>query len=120
MFSRKLFGFIASRNLSKSYVKKVNRVSSMFVHETGSKRTDESSREKLKSLPYSALGVGIAITYIFWEKYKNGLEIQILPSVFAAQPDVSGGRREKYNFIADIVNKVVPSVVYIEIKDNRR
>ncbi|XP_028158310.1 uncharacterized protein LOC114351337 [Ostrinia furnacalis] len=42
--------------------------------------------------------------------------------LFAAEPigNELKGRREKYNFIADVVKVSAPSVVYIEIKDGRR
>ncbi|KAF7273520.1 hypothetical protein GWI33_013763, partial [Rhynchophorus ferrugineus] len=52
--------------------------------------------------------------------------LNILPQVNAAElfktkpPDQLTGRRAQYNFIADVVEKSAPCVVYIEIKDNRR
>lgn len=54
----------------------------------------------------------------------------LVPSVSAAvayPPDGAAGddkrpptRRERYNFIAEVVEKTKPAVVYIEIKDMRR
>lgn len=42
-----------------------------------------------------------------------------LPAVSAARPTFEKGNREKFNFIANVVNHVAPAVVYIEIKDLR-
>lgn len=44
---------------------------------------------------------------------------QLLPAVSAARPTFQKGNREKFNFIANVVNHVAPAVVYIEIKDLR-
>lgn len=41
------------------------------------------------------------------------------PTVAAARPTFEKGNREKFNFIANVVNHVAPAVVYIEIKDLR-
>lgn len=42
-----------------------------------------------------------------------------LPSVAAATPLSKKGNRDKYNFIAEVVEVSAPAVVYIEIKDTR-
>lgn len=46
----------------------------------------------------------------------------LLPIVSAAKPTHSSslkGNREKFNFIANVVDHIAPAVVYIEIKDLR-
>lgn len=60
----------------------------------------------------------IAITgFIGCEEYKK--LTFYLPTVSAARPSFEKGNREKFNFIANVVNHVAPAVVYIEIKDLR-
>lgn len=44
---------------------------------------------------------------------------QYFPTVLAAKPTFEKGNREKFNFIANVVNHVAHAVVYIEIKDLR-
>ena len=41
--------------------------------------------------------------------------VNIMSPVFAAEPLVSSPRAQ-FNFIADVVEKAAPAVVYIEIK----
>lgn len=45
----------------------------------------------------------------------------LMPSIAAAipTPNIGESNRAKFNFLADIVEKVAPAVVYIEIKDKR-
>ncbi|XP_077296597.1 HTRA2-related serine protease [Arctopsyche grandis] len=64
-----------------------------------------------------AAALGTAV-YNLW-----GLQWSVGPSVQAAVPTGSTsleGRRKMFNFIADVVDQSAASVVYIEIKDNRR
>lgn len=47
----------------------------------------------------------------------------LLPKCYAAIPTSTtkkSGNREKFNFIAEVVNVSAPAVVYIEVKDTRR
>ncbi|KAG8236305.1 hypothetical protein J437_LFUL016377 [Ladona fulva] len=76
-----------------------------------------------------AFGIGFGLSWVFKEKSKL-LEncSEIFPNVLAAKtfdpvdppepPNSSIYKR--FNFIADVVEKCAPSVVFIEIKDHRR
>lgn len=80
-----------------------------------------------KNLTWSILGVGIGLG--FW--FRNDILRcwNLLAVVEAAKPvdpniesgdDSVHGLRFKHNFIADVVESVAPSTVYIEIKDTKR
>ncbi|XP_055849041.1 serine protease HTRA2, mitochondrial [Episyrphus balteatus] len=54
-------------------------------------------------------------------KNKDSFAINFLPSVQAKTlPTTKSNRRNEYNFIADVVGECANTVVYIEIKDERR
>ncbi|KAL1517556.1 hypothetical protein ABEB36_001306 [Hypothenemus hampei] len=60
-------------------------------------------------------------SYLTYKVVKN--RVTVLPQVNAASmfdPSQLAGRRKQFNFIADVVEKSAPAVVYIEIKDSRR
>jgi hypothetical protein len=78
-------------------------------------------------LTWSILGVGIELGFWFWSDIL--ICWNLLAVVEAAKPldpnIESGGDsvhrlRFKHNFIADVVESVAPSTVYIEIKDTKR
>ncbi len=54
----------------------------------------------------------IAITAVIcYAEYRK--KFRFLPAVSAARPSFEKGNREKFNFIANVVNHVAPAVVYI-------
>jgi len=80
-----------------------------------------------RNLTWSILGVGIGLG--FWLRSDILRCWNLLAVVEAAKPvdpniesgdDTVRGLRFKHNFIADVVESVAPSTVYIEIKDSKR
>lgn len=68
------------------------------------------------------LGITTYLGTLLTNEYKEKF-LGFAPTVSAATAVSTGvlsGRREKFNFIADVVDHCGPSVVYIEIKDTRR
>ena len=67
----------------------------------------------------AGLSVGFGIGYII--KNNAAINDSVIPIINAAKPtDIGSELRSKFNFIADVVEIVAPSTVYIEIKDLRR
>jgi hypothetical protein len=74
------------------------------------------------------VGLGIGLGY--WFQSDNLRNLNVLPVIEAAKPvdkntgagDDSDkvGLRSRHNFIADVVETVAPSTVYIEIMDTKR
>jgi len=82
---------------------------------------------EFRNLTRSILGVGIGLG--FWFRSDILRCWNLLAVVEAAKPvdpniesggDSVHGPRFKHNFIADVVESVAPSTVYIEIKDTKR
>ena len=80
-----------------------------------------------RNLTWSILGLGIGLG--FWFRSDSLRCWNLLAVVEAAKPvdpniesggDSVHGLRFKHNFIADVVETVAPSTVYIEIKDTKR
>lgn len=69
---------------------------------------------------YKAMCFAGVLGYVLYKEWLG------FPVVEAAIPFTGGGdnnikgRRDKFNFISDVVRVCAPSVVYIEIKDTRR
>jgi hypothetical protein len=81
------------------------------------------------ALTSAVLGLGIGLGY--WFQSDSLRNLNFLPVAEAAKPvdpnigaggdsNKNGGLRSQHNFIADVVETVAPSTVYIEIKDHRR
>lgn len=70
----------------------------------------------------SGLGVGIALGFMYRNREQLNLssDRRLVPNVFAATKKSLAGRRDQFNFIADVVEVSAPAVVYIEIKDTRK
>ncbi|XP_011871993.1 PREDICTED: serine protease HTRA2, mitochondrial-like isoform X2 [Vollenhovia emeryi] len=69
-----------------------------------------------------ASAAGLAL-YDWWSDDRRivGLAVPNWPAVRAISPPSDGNRnRDKYNFIADVVEISAPAVVYIEIKDSNK
>lgn len=86
---------------------------------------NSSHRQHFNEQNFLYLGLGfvcLSVTVIGLKKCK----INLLPTVHAVSPfdtaDSLGGSgsRNRFNFIADVVEKTAASVVYIAIVDNRR
>ncbi|XP_029675631.1 serine protease HTRA2, mitochondrial isoform X1 [Formica exsecta] len=91
----------------------------------GRRVNDSKSREFLTCTALiSAVGLGYVLYNWkddIWRRIEN-LAVPNCPVIHAVSLPPSNGNqnRDRYNFIADVVEISAPSVVYIEIKDNRR
>lgn len=91
----------------------------------GRRVLDNRSREFLTCTALiSAVGLGYVLYNwkdVIWRRIEN-LAVPNCPVIHAVSLPPSNGNqnRDRYNFIADVVEISAPSVVYIEIKDNRR
>ncbi|XP_050449591.1 serine protease HTRA2, mitochondrial [Cataglyphis hispanica] len=91
----------------------------------GRKVFENRSREFLTCTALiSAVGLGYVLYNwkdVIWRRIEN-LAVPNCPVIRAVSLPPSNGNqnRDRYNFIADVVEISAPAVVYIEIKDNRR
>jgi len=97
------------------------------VKERGRVRHNAKPLVEYRNLTWAVLGVGIGLG--FWFRSDILRYWNLLAVVEAAKPvdpnsesggDSVQGLRFKHNFIADVVESVAPSTVYIEIKDTKR
>ncbi|XP_046383576.1 serine protease HTRA2, mitochondrial [Ischnura elegans] len=92
-------------------------------------KSRHNSRGSYAFILGAALSVGFGLTLFvkskkhkLWENLHLPLPIVSAASAFLpGDPDSPNSRlSQRFNFIADVVEKCAPSVVYIEIKDQRR
>ncbi|XP_043274199.1 serine protease HTRA2, mitochondrial isoform X2 [Venturia canescens] len=120
-----------SANKNISYSRCVIYLNSKRNFETGNRNAHSEDEKKIVTRKQCFLTFGIiaatGLGYALY-KWKNdlfnsiGISRSFLPIVNAKSfytADVSQNR-ERYNFIADVVEISAPSVVYIEIKDQKR
>lgn len=127
-----------SKNLEKL------KILSVQLHPNKSNSNQDSSRKNTSKHYYCMVVAGLFGYYLYAKQNKSFAATvrslpenvwnqvgyignSVLPSVHAAVPIIPTeadlnlkGRRNQFNFIADVADKVAHTVVYIEIKDTRR
>ncbi|XP_008558336.1 serine protease HTRA2, mitochondrial [Microplitis demolitor] len=92
-------------------------------------KTSRLTRDFHLTYAMSICALGFAYGFYKWndsdnnfKNYLNNFSNILIPKIHAKTFDTPGinDNRNKYNFIADVVQISAPSVVYIEIKDQKR
>ncbi|XP_076165943.1 HTRA2-related serine protease isoform X2 [Ptiloglossa arizonensis] len=75
-----------------------------------------------KTLTYTIFFAGFGYTFYMWKDklYDQFSNLNLVPTCYAQSVLDIRNNRDKYNFVADVVEISLPSVVYIEISENRR
>ena len=118
MSATRFFGSSRSRILLRTFSAN-NRILTSNIHNKrywNDNRNENYKKYGLTTILLATSGIGLLGFYEWKRKFS------LLPTIEAATKVSSNdlkGRREKFNFIADVVEVVSPSVVYIEITDTR-
>lgn len=126
--SRLLWTFLTKRNarLSRCTVTVFTERNTQIRPFHSQQQRQEKRKRTNNLLTYTALTSGLCYAVYkwkddIWEGIKS-FSAYNYPVVHASYlpPPGNGQNRDKYNFIADVVEICAPSVVYIEVKDRKR
>lgn len=116
-FNLKINYFVKSYKLNHiRYASSEYQSSNNFNRENSNSEHQSSSNNFAHTAKLVGVGLGCVLLYY---NYKNNFKWTI-PTVSASTKKSLAGRRDHYNFIADVVEVSAASVVFIEIKDTRR
>lgn len=139
VFSRRFLAALRTHTWRTNEIAGIPRVSTVLISNHGGSgdhtqldrrpqtwdREGEGDRSQSSLLWSLSLGLGLCTSLALLDRREDGGPVfepkshgileRILPSAQCASPFKPDTPRHKYNFIADVVEKSTPAVVYIEI-----